>query len=90
MAAQNTTIMKRKKKKMRPPDPFEEYHEEAADDCIEELCEIAADCPEDLDEELKNGYGCTKKQLVYWLKKKYAGTTSCGEDLLEYIQQMNN
>ncbi len=65
-------------------DPFKHMHEEMVDDVIEELSEIAANCPEDIDDEL-DAYDCTRKQLIYWLKKKYVSTTSCGEDLLESL-----
>jgi hypothetical protein len=67
-------------------DPFLEMDEEQLDDCIDELHGILADSSlEEFDEELMAGYCCTRDQLVYWLKKKYLGTTSYSEDLYNLL-----
>ena len=68
-------------------DPFKDEDEATIDDIIEELWCIGEDSPEDLEDELKAGYKCTKKQLAYWLKKKYIDTTSRGEELYEILTE---
>lgn len=79
-------------KEPQPPkakfaDPFKDEDEATIDDIIEELWCIGEDSPEDLEDELKAGYKCTKKQLAYWLKKKYIDTTSRGEELYEILTE---
>lgn len=65
------------------PNPFQHFEKDMLEDCIQELCN--AECLEDLENELMHGYDCTKKQAVYWLKKKYIYNTSYGEDLYNLL-----
>ena len=74
----------KKRKKDVLPDPFKDLDEETLDDCLEEL--YHQETVDDIEQELTAGYNCTKKQAMYWLKKKYLETTSYGEDLYRRLR----
>ena len=85
------SITKHQKKSIeyedKNPDPFKKScydpcmidWEDTLDRCISEL--YSNSTYEDVISELKSGYDCTPSVAMYWLKKKYYGTTEDGPEL---------
>ena len=71
------------KKRKKQSDPFQDLDEDQIDDCFEELF-----YSDDVEGELKIGYKCTRKQALFWLKKKYINITSYGEELYEKLKHV--